>query len=168
MPAMFVVTPRALLCVWVVAAPIPPGKVVDRKPIVAEGASFSEPRGWTRAALQRESCKGWFLSPDRTPEGSPKAMIMLDIVETGEKDAKTSAESLARAWGGNVAEKPTSLDGEAAWRVQYAKPESGCRPIEGVIALRKGKLYVLMGAVCPGRSVADELEELRKGWKWVE
>ena len=143
-------------------------KKADAKPIVAHGASFSEPKGWKRVATEGPTSKGFFHSPDSDREGHPKAMILIDIMETDEATSRVSATRMAREWGGKVLDEKTTLDGVEASRVQYSKPKSGCRPIEGVLAIKGGKLYVLMGAVAPGRSVAGDLEAVRKGWKWVD
>lgn len=136
-------------------------------PIVASGASFSEPMGWVRLVPDKAKTKGWFIGGDSDPK-APGRMIMVDI---GKPAAGTLAEVaglFARAWGGRVLEEKTTLDGVEALRVRVEKPGAGLRPVEGVLALKDGRLYSLMGGAEPGREVAGAVEEVREGWKWVE
>ena len=147
-------------------------KKSDAKPIVSDGA-FSAPnrRAGSEPRPKGARSKGRFQSPElrSAAAGHPKALILVDILETDEATSRASAERMAREWGGKVLDEKTTLDGVEASRVQYAKPKSGCRPIEGVLAIKGGKLYIIMGcALSPGTSVTDQLEEVRKGWKWVK
>ena len=135
-------------------------------PIVAEGASFSEPAGWTRLAPDKPKTKGWFISPD-SEHKAPRAMILIDIGKPVDADLRATAESMARDWGGKVLDEKTTLDGVEAIRVRVAKPGTGLRPVEGVLAAKGGKMYLIMGGAIPGRSVVDPVEEVRKGWKWA-
>ena len=31
-----------------------------------------------------------------------------------------------------------------------------------------GRLFLIMGGAVPGQSIAGEVEEVRRGWKWVK
>jgi hypothetical protein len=144
------------------------GKPKDARPVVAEGASFAEPKGWIRLDPDRKSTKGWFLAPN-SPPNDPKRMIMVDVGKPTKPDAKTTAESLARDWGGRAAAEPAALDGVEGYRVRVEeRKKPGMRPVEAIVVHRDGKAYMLMGGAIPGQSIAAELEEVRKGWKWVE
>lgn len=136
--------------------------------ISAGGASFSEPKGWTRATPDKPKTKGYFLSADSNPRVALNAIIMVDIGKPAEASLKAIAEKTARDWGGKIVEGKTTLDGVEALRVRVEKRGPGLRPLEGVLALKDGKLYMLMGGAVPGRTVLDEVEEVRKGWKWVK
>ena len=139
----------------------------EPKPIVAEGASFSEPAKWVRLTPDKPKMKGWFISPD-SDRKAPMAMIKVDVGKPVNADLHAMAEAMARNWHGRVLDEKTSLDGVEALRVRVDQPGPGLRPVEGVVALRGGKLYLLMGGAVPGRSVADQVEEVRKGWRWVK
>jgi hypothetical protein len=137
------------------------------KPIVADGASFTEPTGWVRLTPDKAKTKGWFISPDSN-RSAPELMIMVDIGKPTDPTLRATAEGMARSWGGRVLDEKTSLDGVEALRVRVEKPGRGLRPVEGVVAMKEGRLYLLMGGAVPGRKVADQVEEVRKGWKWIK
>jgi hypothetical protein len=93
--------------------------------------------------------------------------MMVDTGKPTDASLASTAEKPARAWGGEVLEEKTTLDGVEALRVRVRKPGKGLRPVEGVVAMRNGRLYMLMGGAVPGESVVDPVEEVRKGWKWI-
>jgi hypothetical protein len=136
-------------------------------PIVADGASFSEPKGWTRLAPDKPKTKGWFISPD-SDRAAPKLMIMVDVGKPVDPSIASTAEKMARNWGGTVLKEKTTLDGVEAIRVRSERPRSSIQPVEAVIAVRGDKLYMLMGGAISGRSVVEPVEEVRKSWKWTE
>ncbi len=138
-----------------------------KEPILADSASFSEPKGWIRLKPDKAKTKGWFISPD-SDRAAPKSMIMVDIGKTAEVSLASAAEKMARNWGGCVLEEKTTLDGAEAIRVRVAKPGPGLRPVEGVVTLRGEKIYLVMGGVIPGQVVTDQVEEVRKSWKWIK
>ena len=139
-----------------------------RGPIVASGAIFSEPPGWIRLVPDKEKTKGWFIAGDSDPR-APGRMIMVDVGKPAATTLPEVAALFARAWGGRVLEEKTTLDGVEALRIRVEKPGDGLRPVEGVLALKDGRLYSLMGrGATPGQEVAAAVEEVRKGWKWVK
>lgn len=139
----------------------------EQKPIVADGASFSEPAGWVRLKPDKKKTKGWFINSD-SDRRSPKAMIMVDTGKAANPNLRETAEKMAADWGGTVLEESTTLDGVEALRVRVSKPGGGLRPVEGVAAIRNGRLYLVMGGTVPGRSIVDEVEEVRTSWKWIK
>ena len=160
----------ALACIFLlvgsIGACVPPAS--ETGPIVAGGASFSEPKGWSRGTPSKPKTKGYFLSPDSNPRVALNAIIMIDIGEPSEGSLQATAEKTARDWGGKLLDEKTTLDGAEALRVRVENPGPGLRPLEGVLAMKGGKLYMLMGGAVPGRSVIEPVEEVRKGWKWVD
>lgn len=144
------------------------GPIAKTAPILAEGASFSEPKGWTRSTPDKVKTKGMFISPDSDRKVALKAMIIVDIGKPAEPSLQATAEGMARDWGGKILDEKTSLDGVEALRIRVDTPGPGLRPIEGVLTMKDGKLYMLMGGAIPGRSILEQVEEVRKGWKWVD
>ncbi|GAC1336000.1 MAG: hypothetical protein NVSMB14_03580 [Isosphaeraceae bacterium] len=142
------------------------GVLEDAKTIVVEGASFTGPKSWISIEPRKKKTKGCFISPDST-EQSPKAMIMIDAGKPLDSDLKAAAEHFAKDWGGKVLDKMTTLDGEKALRFRVEKPKEGLHPVEGIVAIRDGRLWAVMGGVVPGHSVIDQVEGVRKGWKWI-
>jgi hypothetical protein len=135
-----------------------------KKPIVSDGASFSEPSGWIRLVPDKTKTKGLFISPE-SDRRAPKMMIMVDIGKPKE-GLEESAAGLARDWQGTVLDEKTSLDGSEALRIRVAKPAQGLRPVEGVLTIKDGRMYMILGGTLPGQSVVDQVEEVRKSWKW--
>jgi hypothetical protein len=137
------------------------------KPIVAAGAMFSEPAGWGRVQPPNSKTIGWFVNPGATSADATR-MILVDFGRPTERDARATAEGLAKQWGGAVVNEPTSLDGVPGYRVRVEKHGPGLKPVEGIVVHREGRTYLLMGGAVPGQSIAEELEQVRRGWKWVK
>jgi hypothetical protein len=145
--------------------PAPKAKGVPG-PIVAAGASFAEPSGWTRVQPARSSTIGWFVNPGATSANAQR-MIVIDFGRPADRDARKAAEGLARQWGGTVLEKPIALDGAPGYLVVAENRGPGLKPAVGIVVHRAGRAYLIMGGAVPGDSVANEVEEVRRGWKWV-
>ncbi len=154
-------------CLLIVAGLMTVAMADDSGPIVASGASFSEPKGWSRHPPSRPKTKAYFVSPESKPP-SPSRIILVDIGKSTHPDLLATAEYLAKEWGGTVLGERTTLDGVEAIRVRVAKPSPGLQPIEGIVARRGERIYMILGGSVPGRSVVDEVEQVRKGWKWVD
>jgi hypothetical protein len=137
------------------------------KPIVAAGAMFSEPTGWTRVQPTKSSTIGWFVNPGATSADATR-MILIDFGRPMDRDALATAQGLAKQWGGTVVNEPTTLDGAPGYRVHAENRGPGLKPVEGIVVHREGRTYLLMGGAVPGQSVAEELEHVRRGWKWVK
>jgi hypothetical protein len=136
-------------------------------PIVAAGASFSEPSGWVRVQPTKSTTIGWFVNPGATSKNAQR-MIVIDFGRPTEDDARKAAQGLARQWGGTLLEKPISLDGAPGYLVVAENRGPGLKPAVGIVVHREGRAYLIMGGAVPGDSVAEEVEEVRRGWKWVK
>ena len=75
---------------------------------------------------------------------------------------------MAKNWGGAVVAEPTTLDGVPAYRVRAEPKGPGLKPTEAIVAHYGGRLYLIMGGAVPGQSIAGEVEEVRRGWKWAK
>lgn len=136
-------------------------------PVAVDGASFSEPDGWVRLPVGRSKTKGWFV-PRGSDAGNAKKAVMVDIGTPTQADARKTAEGLAKNWGGRVLDETTTLDGIEALRVRAEPKADRLQPVEGIVAFRKGRLYLLMGGAVKGGSVIDDVETVRKAWKWTD
>lgn len=136
-------------------------------PIVAAGASFSEPAGWTRIQPPNTKTIGWFVNPGANSKDATR-MILIDFGRPTERDARTTAEGLAKQWGGAVLKEPAKLDGVAGYRVHAEARGPGLKPVEGVVVHREGRAYLIMAGAVPGQSVAEELDQVLRGWRWVK
>ena len=145
--------------------PAPKAKGVPG-PIVAAGASFSEPSGWVRVQPTRSSTIGWFVNPGAT-SASAQRMIVVDFGRPTERDPRKAAAELAKQWGGTLLEKANSLDGAPGYLVVAENRGRGVKPVVGIVVHREGRAYLIMGGAVMGDSVANEVEEVRRGWKWV-
>jgi hypothetical protein len=136
-------------------------------PIAAAGATFSEPTGWTRVQPPRANTIGWFVNPGANSKTASR-MILVDFGKPTEPDARKAAQALARQWGGTLLDKPIALDGASGYLVVAENRGPGLKPVVGIVVHRAGREYLIMGGAVPGDSVADEVEEVRRGWKWVK
>jgi hypothetical protein len=136
-------------------------------PIVAAGASFAEPSGWVRIQPTNKKTIGWFVNPGAT-SADARRMILIDFGRPTEPDARKSALDLAKQWRGTLLEKPISLDGAPGYLVVAENRGPGLKPVVGIVVHREGRAYLIMGGAMPGDSVAEEVEEVRRGWKWVK
>ena len=141
--------------------------------IVSGGVSFSAPAGWVPLPPEKAKTKGCFISPD-SARGDPKAMIQVDIGGPMElslpfaRDVRAAAQGLAREWGGTVTDDPTTLDGVEALRVRVERPPGQLKPVEGIVCMRDGKVYLIAGSSKDGTAMGQGVEEVRKSWKWVK
>ncbi len=136
-------------------------------PIVAAGASFSEPSGWVRVQPKDSKTIGWFVNPGATSKTAQR-MIVVDFGRPTEADTRKAAQELAKNWGGALLEKPIALDGAPGYLVVAENRGPGLKPVVGIVVHREGRAYLIMGGAVPGDSVAEEVEEVRRGWKWVK
>jgi hypothetical protein len=143
------------------------GKAGVARTFRGDGVTFSLPEGWTSVPLQRTKTMARLISPGSTPR-QLKAMIMVDTGRPTIPDAKGTAASLAKQWGATVLEQQTELDGVPAVRVRGKNPGPGVKPVEAIVAIRKGRVYMIMGGVAPGESCEEAVEHVRKSWKWVD
>jgi hypothetical protein len=93
------------------------------------------------------------------------------MIETGRPGSGASPEALAkglaRNFGGVVLDDPTTLGGEPALIVRAENHDDELAPTEGVVCLRGGNVYLIMGGVTKGRSVQADVEVVRKSWRWT-
>jgi hypothetical protein len=132
-----------------------------------EGLALHPPKGWDE--LSREDSMK-VVAWRRSDAGArDSAMIVVEAGRPKEPTALATANAFAKSWGGTVLPEPTTLDGVEAVRVQ-AKNDRGrsLRPTEAVICQHRGFVYMLMGGAVPGRSVADDVDAVRRSWKWIE
>ena len=131
------------------------------------GISFSLPEGWRSLPPRQDKTLALLVSPNSTPR-EPKAMIMVESGRPSIPDMQGTAKALAKQWGATVANKKTVLDGAPSLRVHGKAPGPGVRPVEAIVTIRDGRLYLIMGGVAPGETCADAVEHVRKTWKWAD
>ena len=141
------------------------GKGLARFPTF--GAAFELPAGWAEIPREKPGRVGQWISPGSKPT-EIKSLIM---IETGRPGSGASAEvlarSLARNFGGIVMDEPTTLGGEPALVVRAENHDDELAPTEGVVCLRGGNVYLVMGGVTKGRDVRKEVEAIRRSWRWT-
>jgi hypothetical protein len=124
----------------------------------------SAPR-WQQLAPDRSNIITRWISPE-SRAGHVQGMIMIEMKKPGAPEAGQIAASLAKNWNGTVSGEQDVLDGEVAWRI-VAEPKVDLQPVEGLVSLHDGRLYLIEGGVTAGHSCHDEIEIIRKGWKWI-
>jgi hypothetical protein len=129
------------------------------------GIAVSSPPGWQQLPPDRLSIVTRWISPG-SRAGNVQGIIMIEMKKPALPDAGQIAASLAKDWGGRVAEKQDSLDGEVAWRI-LAEPKAGLQPVEGLLTIHDGRLYLIEGGVTAGHSCHGPVEFIRQSWKWI-
>ena len=130
------------------------------------GVALAGPPGWRQLPPDRYDLMTRWVSTDQKT-GDVAAMIMVQGGKPQQGDAPASARKLADDWGGRVTNEHDTLGGQRAWRVQADPPASGLHPVEGVVTVHEGHLYMILGGVTPGLSCHEQIESIRKSWKWT-
>ena len=130
-----------------------------------EGFSFERPNGWSRAAPDKDNTKAMLLLGGERSDVA-KAMIKVDVGTPASRDPKVMAASLAQDFGGKVQPEPADLDGERGIQVLASSPNPGLSSKKALVAIRRGKVYLLMAGAVAGTDISDAFEQVRKSWKW--
>ncbi len=130
------------------------------------GVEFKAPSGWSEQMRDKPKTVARWISPGSTPE-KPTAMITVECGRTPARSLEAVARGLAQNFRGAVADPPTTLGGTPALRVVARNDGRTLRPVEGLVAIHDGLLYLVMGGATAGHSVADELEAIRASWSWM-
>jgi hypothetical protein len=153
-----------LLCVSANADAARPQDVAERQ-FPTFGVALTAPASWKQVPRDKFKTIVQWISSDSTVQDR-QALIMVEGAKPTDADARATADHMAKDWGGSVGPAQTALAGEPAWRIT-APPGPGLRPVEGIVAYHDGHLYLIMGGNTPGHSCHDELEAIRKSWKWI-
>jgi hypothetical protein len=129
------------------------------------GIAVGSPPGWQQLPPDRLGVATQWISPESRP-GRVQGAIAIEMKKSESPDGGQTARSLAETLGGRVADKPESLDGETAWRV-LAEPGTDLRPVETLLTIHDGRLYLIEGAVTLGNACHDQIEFIRQSWKWI-
>jgi hypothetical protein len=130
------------------------------------GVAFKAPNGWHEQMRTKAKTLAWWISPDSAAD-KPAALIMIECSRTPARSMEEAARGLAKNFDGAVADRPTTLGGERALRVVAKNEGPNLRPVEGLVVMHDGLLYLVMGGVTAGHSVADEMEAIRASWSWM-
>ena len=165
----------ALLCMVVVvdskrsrSRVVPPAARASA-PVVRDfpsaGISVDTPAGWRQVPAEKAGIVTQWVGPDSTP-GDVRQMIIIQAGK-GRGDTVATANALAAKWGGRVVNDHVNLDGETACLVQAQPTKPALQPVEGLVAIHAGNLYLMTGGVTPGHSCDAEFETIRQSWKWI-
>jgi len=135
-----------------------------RFPVV--GVSLTPPAGWQPVPPDHKgTIAGWASPSSRTND--LRAMIIVEWDKATSNDVGDHARELAAAWGGRLTGEMRDIDGVKAYLLK-ADPQRGrLKPVEGLAVLHDAHFFFLIGGVTHGESVSDELEQIRKSWKWI-
>ncbi len=152
-----------LCCAWACASE-PAGE--ERTHYPTFGVAFSQPKGWIEQTRDKSKTIAWWISPDSAP-AKPLAIIMVECGQTSDHSLDEVARGLAKNFHGEVDGSPTTLGGTHALRVVAKNDGRTIRPVEAVVTIHDGLLYLVMGGAVTGHSVKDELEAIRASWDWT-
>jgi hypothetical protein len=130
------------------------------------GVAFREPKGWGEQMRDRPKTIAWWVSPDSTPE-DPVALIRVECGHSADRSLDEVARGLAKNFQGAVEDQPTTLGGTRALRVIAKSDDRMLRPVEGLVSIHDGLLYLVMGGARGGHSVKDDVEAIRASWTWT-
>jgi hypothetical protein len=129
------------------------------------GVSFTSPAGWMEAPPDGPDMLAKCV--DTGPRGREvTAAVTVEIKKTQDTTAD-AARGLSKDWGGQVVDEHVTIDGETAWRIEAHPPQSDLQPVEGLVISHAGHLFLIMGGITPGSSCHDQLEFVRRSWKWI-
>lgn len=149
----------------VVIASEPPR--IPLTPYPTAGVAFRAPSGWVEQVKDKGKTIAWWIAPDSRP-GKPTAIIMVECAKPMDRSLDEAAQGLARNFHGVVDDRPTSMGGTRALRIVAKNNGPALRPVEALVAIHDGRLYLVMGGVTAGHSVKDELESIRASWTWTQ
>jgi len=136
-------------------------------PYPAFGVSFEPPPGWVEQMKDKPQTIGTWTHPRGTAE-DPKVLITVEGAKPAIDSAQKTAEGLAQNFSGTVLKETTTLDGEKAWRVRSEQQGAALHPVEAVVAMHDGYVYMIMGGVTGANSCGAQVERLRGSWKWIK
>ena len=128
-------------------------------------ATFETPKGW----VPNRSGKNTYAILSRANETYPylTRMISIDIGKPVEPTTKAVAEAFANKWRkGQVEVLSLQIDGEVAFRVTVPPNNNTMQPVDCVIAMRDGVVFMLIGGAKANGDVSDALDEVVASWKW--
>jgi hypothetical protein len=158
--------PFLILTSAALAAPATKPAVPQPVKFPSYGATFSLPGGWTEIPREKAGRIGQWISPDSKPQ-QIKSLIMIETGRPGATSAENMAKGLARNFGGAVMDQPTKLDGESALVVRADNHDDELAPVFGLVCVHGDNVYLIMGGALKDRDVRDEIEVIRKSWKWT-
>jgi len=129
------------------------------------GLMLKTPPRWSQVPPDRANIAVRWISPGSSADNVSGAM-MIEVVKPSVLDVKRIAGILAKRWHGELVDKPESLDGEPAWRV-VASVSDVLQPVEGLVCIHDGLLYLLEGDVTDGHACHDQIETIHQGWAWM-
>jgi hypothetical protein len=107
-----------------------------------------------------------WISSDSKPPQDIHAMITIDASLGSGKTAEENAQNVASTYSGKVSTDKLLLDGETAFRVDAVNTTKTLTPVEVILAIHNGFLYMILGSAVSGNPASDQIDQIVKGWKW--
>lgn len=126
---------------------------------------LNTPPAWRKVSPDRANIAARWVSP-KSSENVVSGAIVIEVCTPLILDLKRIAVSLASRWHGELVDKPDTLGGDPAWRIVAAVSQD-LQPVEGIICIHEGRLYLLEGDVTDGHACHDQIEAIRQGWSWI-
>jgi hypothetical protein len=129
------------------------------------GVMLKTPPQWSQVPPDRANIAVRWISPGSSADNVSGA-VAIEVVKPSVLDVKRVAAVLARRWHGELVDKSESLDGEPACRI-VAPVSENLQPVEGLVCIHEGRLYLIEGDVTDGHACHDQIEMIRQGWAWI-
>lgn len=106
-----------------------------------------------------------FLRKDATPN-NPEEMISIDIGAPSSDNVKQSADSLAKKFGGQVADLSFTIDGETAYKVSVPPNHEQLTPRECVVTHHNNQVCIVFGASKSQNDIWPTVLTIAESLKW--
>jgi hypothetical protein len=126
---------------------------------------FEIPAGWQMLEPEMGKTKASLLRI-RPNSQLPEGLLKVDVGKPVGPNALKTAQTLAGA-DGRVLPDRISLDGVEAIRVETPSKDFS-RPHLAAVAIRDGRLYLVMAAAENGSDITDAFDHVVKTWHWNE
>ncbi len=127
-------------------------------------ATFRTPKDWTPNRSDGTTYAILTRSNETYPNLSQ--MISIDIGMPVDPTARASADGFAADWRGRVEDASLTLDGEMAFRVTIPPDNKTVRPIDAVVTMKDGRLFMVIGGARETGDVNAAIDEIVASWKW--
>ena len=146
----------------VAVATVPPSKGLS---LPLYGLKLEIPPDWRQVPPDRSNIAVRWISPG-SREDNVSGAIMIEVAKPAILDVERIAAGLAERWHGELVDKPDTLGGEPACRIVASVTED-LQPVEGLVCIHQGRLYLIEGDVTDGHACHDQIETIRQGWAWI-
>ena len=129
------------------------------------GFKCTIPNGYLPARSSKKSEIGMFVYPNYSDY---EKMIIIEVGTPSMTDVLSTAKGLAEDWNGEVLPNPVNLDGVDALQIIVRNETTGLRPADAIVAMKDGKMFLVMAGLSSGQSCETEIKTILESWTWTK